>query len=458
MYDVALAAATCVAEMLGGGVIALPYSISVLSPILGIFVLLFAGAMTLYTGWLLGDLFLHTKILHFDHELLGPTELEMMEVYESTKSDDEHENEESTKSDDEHEDDEHEDDEHEDEESTKSGEEHILFPSPPYAMIARESIGIWGECLTYGSQIITLIGVDVVFLILCGINISLMAEFSNVDLPVSSGIFIIALLSLFLSFLMSDVTHFSPLIWIAVFTTFTGIIFRWVSIVEFAPDHPAEPPEFSWYSCLEAFGVITFSFGGHAGFPSYQQNMKESYRKYFVISVSIAYAYILILEVPFCATVAILYKGDLGPNFLESLPSNNVVSFIILFLFTIHMLTAISTLVPPVAHNLFHLVRTLGPAMEEENLIVVSMCSPFIVQLIAVIIALTFRENFFFIMALLGNTTITLCTFILPAVFYLNHPNIERTLIHEVACFLCIVFGTFIGGSSIIISIWSMVK
>jgi hypothetical protein len=47
-YDIIFGAITCVAEMLGGGIVALPYVILVLSPIVGILCLFFAGFATWY--------------------------------------------------------------------------------------------------------------------------------------------------------------------------------------------------------------------------------------------------------------------------------------------------------------------------------------------------------------------------------------------------------------------------
>ncbi len=437
MYEVVFAAAMCVAAMLGGGVIALPYAVSILSPIIGTFVLLFAGGVTLYTGWILGELFLHSEILHPEIENIDYDKVEMLGVT--------HDPEEGFR-----------DSPNVEEVKEEEQQECIIPTMPPYAMIARESVGLWGECLTYASQVITLVGVDVIFLVLCGINLSLMAEFAHGSISVSVGIMVVAFVSLLMSFLMSDVAHYTPFIWVAVLTTLAGIILRWITIVDSAPEHPSSPPDFSLYSSLEAFGAIAFSFGGHAGFPYYQQNMKSSHQKYFGISVLIAYAYILTLEGPFCITVALLYKGDLAPNFLESLPDNTL-SIVILSLFTLHMLTAISTIVPPVAHNLLYLIRIVNPDLEIERKDI-ALCSPFIVQLVAVIIALTLQENFFSVMALLGNTTITLCTFVLPAVFYLANPRVQETttLIRQIGCWICITFGTTVGILSIIMFFWNI--
>ena len=297
IYQISFTSATCIAEMIGGGVVALPYAVSVFTPPIGMAILFAVGILTLYTGWLLGELFLHSEMLHpFPEGLSEEEEIDMEEFVR--------ENSNSLELDDGNE--------------IPSTEEEVVNENlSAYSIIAKESCGWKCEYLAYGSQLFTLFSVDVIFLILSGFNFELMIETQGKETSLS-------------------------------------------------------------------------------------------------------------------------------------------LSMVILILFTSHMLTAISTLLPPVVDSVVHLTFKLRPSMEEHHKKYVVRFTPVVIQTFAGAVALILQQDFFMVMALLGNTTVILCTFILPAIFYLEHPNIQESTFHKICCSGCVIFGVIAGIMSIGMFFWGL--
>jgi amino acid permease len=421
-YDVVMAAVTISAAMLGGGMVSLPYAVVVLSVPVGVTAILLAGAMTWFTGYLLAELFMCSPSLN-DFRESGFVELELDIIGDGS-----------------------------DDDGSTGAAGAASADLPPFVTIARESVGEWGVRTVYWSQTVTLVGVNVVFLILSGINMNILSPAAGVS--VSEGIVLASFLSLVMSLSMGDRKHYAWMLWLAVLAALGGIVLRWTSVVPQAPsDVPSDGNgggiDRSWTEILQSIGAIAFSFGGHAGFPSYQRDMQVSGRPYFCVAITMAYAYTMLLELPFCATVAALRGDDLTPSFVDTLPENSSVSFAILVLSTASMLSAISALVPPVAHNLTHWLdtdRLVNPA-----------AAPFTVQLFACSLAVLFQTRFFHIMSLLGTSSVTLCTFVLPAVFYLRNERLrDAGWATTVGCWACIAIGAFVGTLSTTFSLCSL--
>ena len=262
-------------------------------------------------------------------------------------------------------------------------------------------------------------------------------------------------------------------IWLAVLSTLIAIVVAYPLSINYAPNprpHTPNITDVSWETYFETFGTIMFSFGGHAGFPSYQKNMHKYY-KYFDYSLMIGYAYIFVAVVPFAVSMGLLYGNSVEPNILDNLP-NNKWAIIIIILITTHMTTSLATLVPPVADILSSFVRVsltkknkniihntnkmeISNDSKLTNNIQNSLSkhnywwSPILIQLICGAMAVLLQDHFFIVMSLLGNTTITMCTFVMPSILYIKYFKNNISMTEKIICWICVIIGIITGVTAV---------
>ena len=255
-------------------------------------------------------------------------------------------------------------------------------------------------------------------------------------------------------------------VWVACLSTLIAILIAYPVTINYAPNpHPGSPSvkDVQWTDYFTTYGTIMFSFGGHAGFPSYQKNMGKHY-KYFNYSLLIGYGYIFIMLFPFSICMAFLYGNSVEDNVLSNLPDNNVGATVIKILITTHMSSGMATLVPPVADILSSFARMCcnkenSQIMDTEQIIQKAQnkpenvlkqnktywWSPIIIQLICGALAVLLQDHFFNVMSILGNTTITICTFVMPCVLYVQYFKNKLSIIENVLCWCCIIIGIATG-------------
>eukprot|EP01084_Bolivina_argentea_P227987 385143_1 len=418
---IGLAAATCIAEMLGGGIVGLPYVVVQTYIIFGGIMIVFGTLLTYYTGYLLSSLY---------SDIFGCNKHDMLvELLEQEKQKEIEINM---------------------EQSTTNANNFESIT--PYLSIAKHIWPSYGEYICGFSVSITLVFVDVVFLVLCGMNLLSIIGENTIISSQTICIIIFAILTLILSYLWRKVHHYKFFVWLAVLSSFIAIILAFPIVISNSPKpNPPIPPltNDTIYDFLQAYGTIMFAFGGHAGFPTYQKNMGIKYQHLFKYSIAISYIYIFIMILPFSIVMALLYGDQVDDNILNNLPDNNIVALVIIGFITFHMLSAMATLVPPVAVIISKLIRN------DTN---VYWWSPILVQLVAVIIAISLQDNFLIIMGILGNTTVTLCTFVMPCLLYVMHFKNKISIWNKICCWICVVVGILTGICAIGVTIYNLIN
>ena len=518
-YTILFAAATCVAEMLGGGVISLPYVIYETYWVFGGLMIIFGTILTSYTAYLLSELYLdicasnnpnkqtmnpHTGLLASQKQQNNEHVQNLTPMDDQSGSDVDYKNFNSyttyntTTTNNNNNNDALAHTGLTPVFNTFRGERFGSIDSviqeelnSPYIEIGKRVFPLFGEWFLTGCVGITLIFVDVVFLVLCGMNVQTLLNddnFLNNKIMSTQTICIMffAFLTLVFSYFWYKVHDYQWFVWLAVFSSFLAIIMAFPVVAEYAPSSDKVSQlslsDITLSNVIQAFGTIMFAFGGHAGFPTYQKNMGVKYQKYFNYSIIITYAYIFVMMFSFSIVITLLYGGDLKDNVLENLPDNNVFSKIITILITFHMFSATSTLVPPVCAILSKLIvktsicvnnriRNNGTRpsrisrisfdqleVDGENVEIVQWWTPILVQFIAACIAIALQDNFLTVMGILGNTTVTLCTFVMPCLLYLVHFKNRISMCSKIVCATGALAGVVIGIISVGSNINDLIK
>ena len=184
---VALAAATMVAEMLGGGIVSLPKSIVDTGIYPGAIMLLFGAVWTYYTGKCLSAIYIDMQSRKNVINNNNNTGVLLLDI------DNAHSIQAISNSDD-------------------SSNDETVVCDTPYMEMSRIVFGKIGEYLMCFCLVITLIFVDIIFLILCGKNVSgLLNGLLNDDSKYTSQtacILYFAIGTLIASFFWGKVSHY----------------------------------------------------------------------------------------------------------------------------------------------------------------------------------------------------------------------------------------------------------
>lgn len=269
---------------------------------------------------------------------------------------------------------------------------------------------------------------------------------------------------------------------------------------------------------LGAYGGILFMFGGHGGMPAYHAGMTQG--KNFMRAVYLAYGFIMAIMLAIGVTGPVLYGAALESNLPDTFDHLGGAKRALTIFFIVHMVCAMPSLVGPVSGTVHRIrqeyifcvqrrrIQEFGytgllPAKDDddadsdsvsstptppqpssnddsseisrnndpENIQrdkAVGMCPTFvfnawqdygavcIVLGIVFVIAMAVRGAFLPVMGLLGATTITAVTFVLPCVFFYmfaQHEHNKRNLPpsrlstrgHAIVCLVAGVSGLVAG-------------
>ena len=173
--SVALAAATCVAEMLGGGVVSLPYSMVQTAIFPGGIMLIFGALLTYYTGKCLSSIYVDMESIK-QNNLLNIDD----NAFEGDF----------------------------DKPSLDNNEETLVISDTPYMEMSRLVFGKTGEYFMYFCVGITLMFVDIIFLILSGENVSGLLNTDSWFGSQTACILYFALGTLIVSYFWGQVSHY----------------------------------------------------------------------------------------------------------------------------------------------------------------------------------------------------------------------------------------------------------
>ncbi|XP_046390882.1 amino acid transporter AVT1B-like [Ischnura elegans] len=304
----------------------------------------------------------------------------------------------------------------------------------PYATIAHAACGRWASRLVSTCIQITLFGAGTVYLLLAS-NIA--QDMMQSVMPNIS----------FCLYLILIAGVLCPAMWLgspkdfwavgigALLTTALACacIFSKMLIDSMGPFHPREPvptdsPEdhqtkvHTLSKLFLSFGTILFSFGGASTFPTIQNDMKE--RSRFSSSVIIGFSVILCLYLPVVIGGFILYGDKVDPNILLSLArgisgadsSEARGQWLVdgaYLLMGAHLVLAFLIVVNPVCQEIeecFGIPHYFGWRR----------CVIRTAIMVAMVIVGETVPSFGKLLALVGGSTVTLLTFVLPPLFYMR--------------------------------------
>ncbi|KAK3786479.1 hypothetical protein RRG08_058535 [Elysia crispata] len=235
---------------------------------------------------------------------------------------------------------------------------------------------------------------------------------------------------------------------IALCAVLTTTVASAVILAQVVRDASRVPPAFhaplDLKTFLMAFGLLSFGFGGHHVFPTFQVDMKKPQK--FGTAAAISFTAILCMYIPVAAAAFLAYGSNLQPNVLVSLHPGYLHSASVI-LMTAHLLAGFVILLNPVSQE-----------MEDRCCIPNCFCFRRVMLRTGIVGLLLFVAlsvpQFGAIMALIGGSTMTLVVFIIPCMCYLKLSSMKGDWVtvevpfHEkVLCVEIILVGA-VGGAA----------
>ncbi|KAL6731762.1 hypothetical protein Aduo_002594 [Ancylostoma duodenale] len=199
---------------------------------------------------------------------------------------------------------------------------------------------------------------------------------------------------------------------VAVISSIFAAVFIVVGAIHDAPTctQVATYPEFSLKNLFLAYGTIAFAFGGHGAFPTIQHDMVKPSQ--FNRSVWASYIFILFVYLALCSAGYFVYGGSMRNTIIPSLQVTWI-SQLVNLMITAHVLPTIIIMYSPLAQQVEEWVGVPPRHFGIHRFICRSLLffgSIFVAETI---------PNFGVFAQLVGGSTITLMTMLLPSVFYL---------------------------------------
>ncbi|KAL0280259.1 UNVERIFIED_CONTAM: hypothetical protein PYX00_001604 [Menopon gallinae] len=281
----------------------------------------------------------------------------------------------------------------------------------PYATIAYRAAGPWASKLVSGCIQFTLFGAGTVYLLLAAQIVKDLMDSIFPSMGLCTWFLVIGLLLIPAMWLGSPKDFFAVGLG-ALLTTAISCVLMFTQIVMDGMNNskPVVRNVHGFRDFFLAFGTILFAFGGASTFPTIQNDMEEKDK--FSKSVLIAFSTILILYLPVTIGGYFVYGEFVTTNLILSLGHTSLVN-ISNILMAVHLVFAFLIVINPVSQEIeeffkvpheFGLKRCIVRAGIMLTMLVVGETIP----------------RFGKILSLVGGSTITLLTFVLPSLFYLR--------------------------------------
>ncbi|KAK7604251.1 hypothetical protein V9T40_004524 [Parthenolecanium corni] len=286
----------------------------------------------------------------------------------------------------------------------------------PYPTIASVSLGAWGGYLVSVCVQLTLFGVGTVYLLLASSIIQQLLGARTWIATNNDGcspMFPIFAAVICIPMWLGTPKDFWLVGFGALSATVLSCICIFIQIVDDGLSKGLSPPSHELTSFKEfflAFGVILFVYGGASTFPTIQNDMVD--RNKFYKSVRIAFTVILILYLPIALSAYFIYGVKLTDNVIEVL-SPSVFTELAKVFMAAHLILAFLIIINPVSQDLEEIFNVPAKFCMKRCIL-----RTFIICLM-VIIGETIPK-FSHILALVGGSTVTMATFILPPYLYMR--------------------------------------
>lgn len=290
--------------------------------------------------------------------------------------------------------------------------EHRTQTRDPYAVIAERAVGPWGRKLVSACVQITLFGAGTVYVLIASQMIRELLR------PILPSVNFCLCFVIFAALLTPATWLGSPKdFWFigigALLTTvisslfiLTQIFMDGIHLDGAFPEHKVH----SFHDFFLAFGVLLFAFGGASTFPTIQNDMIQ--RSEFPRSIVMAFIAILCLYLPVSIGGYLVYGEATNANIILSLGKTSLATLANLFM-AAHLIMAFLIVINPVAQHLEENFRVPNRFCTKRVVLRTSMMA------LMVLIGETI-PSFGMILSLIGGSTITLTTFILPSYFYMR--------------------------------------
>ncbi|KAK9499355.1 hypothetical protein O3M35_002404 [Rhynocoris fuscipes] len=281
----------------------------------------------------------------------------------------------------------------------------------PYPSIASRAVGAWGRYLVSACVQITLFGAGIVYLLLASQNVQDLMK------PIFPQVtfctwFIIFALVIIVPMWLGSPKDFWMVGFGAVLTTVLACLFIQVQMVldgVHSTGYVHHNPK-SFKQFFLSFGIILFSFGGASTFPTIQNDMVD--RAKFKMSVYMGFSVILLLYLPLVISGYLIYGDRMDANIIISLGRSVLVVLANVFM-ALHLILAFLIVVNPVCQEVENL-------FDIPHEFCVSRC---VIRTFMVLLMVLIGEcvpHFDKLLALVGGSTVSLLTFVLPNLFYMK--------------------------------------
>ncbi|GMT01176.1 hypothetical protein PENTCL1PPCAC_23350, partial [Pristionchus entomophagus] len=283
----------------------------------------------------------------------------------------------------------------------------------PYPEMAYRALGAWGRVFMSILMSVQQFCLSVVFLLLASNNISsLLFDLFSIKLNFCFVALIVTVILLPLLMLGSPKDFWQAGL-IAVISTSTAIVLIFVGAAHDQGEcmKYVEYPPVVFEKFFLAYGTIMFAYGGHACFPTFQHDMKKP--QDFSKSVIVGYIVIIIMYLPVSVYGYIVYGGSLtGGSIIPSLQVNWVQTAVNI-LITLHVIFTEIIVMSPLTLTLEELFRI-------PNKFGIGRVILRTIIMIAVLFMALSIPKFGPIVDLIGGSSVTLMTMILPGIFSLS--------------------------------------
>ncbi|KAF5305305.1 hypothetical protein FQA39_LY09270 [Lamprigera yunnana] len=281
----------------------------------------------------------------------------------------------------------------------------------PYSTIAYKAVGKWGSVLVSVSIQITLFGAGTVYLLL---SAQILQQLVRHLLPGISDCvwFLVIAIILTPPMWLGSPKDFWAVGISATLTTVLSCVLMFVQMMldtQYRVGHVRHRVH-NFQEFFLAFGTLLFAFGGASTFPTIQNDMVD--KRKFSSSISIAFIVILILYVPLAVGGYLAYGDHVQPNIALSL-FHSPITILASMLMGIHLIFAFLIVINPVCQELEE-IFDVPHTYHWKRCVLRSM-----MVLVMVFIGESIPA-FGKILSLVGGSTITLLTFILPPYFYMK--------------------------------------
>uniref|UniRef100_A0A1B6DU47 Amino acid transporter transmembrane domain-containing protein n=1 Tax=Clastoptera arizonana TaxID=38151 RepID=A0A1B6DU47_9HEMI len=292
--------------------------------------------------------------------------------------------------------------------------EYKCFSRAPYCIIAEKAVGRWGSLLIAGCMRFTLFGASVVYLLLAS------QIFQSLMQNLTPGITYCWWFLIFSIFITPPMWLGSPKdFWAvgigALITTAAAAILLCIQTI-LDGIFNATPVIHEYHSFKEyflAFGTIQFCFGGASAFPTIQNDMKQ--RDQFYKSAIIGFSVVLMMYLPIGVAGFVVFGNNVSNNLSLSLSSGIMVSVANLIL-ALHLFFALLIVINPVCQGCEEFLN-ISQKFGFKRCFLRTMIVVFMV-----IVGETI-PRFNKILSLVGGSTVTVTSFVMPYYFYMRLCN-----------------------------------